>query len=105
MNKRRARELIILLVSSLLLFSVAVTIVNSRSNTQIERKVDARVAEINRALCDLFRFSIIPGPTPPQPKVEPQSEFGKQLAEYNRIQAERQSNGRAKVEAAIKQYC
>lgn len=103
--RRDTRHLLVILVASLLAFSIATTVINTRSNARIERQVNSKVVETNAALCDLFRFSIVPGPTPPQPKVEPRSEFGQALAEYNRIQAIRQREGRAKVEAAIKRYC
>lgn len=100
MNKR-ARELVVVLVVSVLGFAVAVSLVN----VQTGRVAKQEVRKTNAALCDLLRFSATPAPTPPQPKVEPSSDFGKQLAEYNRIQARRQVEGRAKLAVAIERYC
>lgn len=100
MNKR-TRELVVTALLGAVLFAVAVTLVNVQSAKVAHREVE----RTNAALCDLLRFSATPGPTPPQPKVEPTSDFGKQLAEYNRIQAGRQIEGRAKVGTFIKRYC
>lgn len=102
--RRSSRELIIVIVVSLLAFAIATTIVNVRSNQRIRKEVAIEVTKTNRALCDIFRFSAAPRPRPPQPKTEPTSEFGKQLAEYNRQQATSQAKGRELIEAAIKRY-
>lgn len=102
---RRMRGLVVTALVGAVAFAIAVTLVNVRSTTVARREARSEVITLNRALCDLLRFSATPGPTPPQPRVEPTSDFGKQLAEYNRLQAIRQVEGRAKLAAAIKRYC
>lgn len=106
--KRTTRDLILVMMTSMLAFVTAVTVINVRSNHRIRAEVAAQVTqttkEANAAMCDLLSFSATPFPRPPQPKTPPESEFGKQLAAYNALQATRLVEYKAKVDAAIKRY-
>lgn len=101
---RGTRELVILVVASLLAFGIAVSVLNVRSNQQIKREVRVEVARSNQGICDILRFSLVPGPRPPQPSTDPTSDFGKQLAEYNRLLAIRQAEGRQRIQTALTKY-
>jgi hypothetical protein len=97
-------------ISSLLTFAVGTAYLDRRIEEGIAESkiIDARVDQAFRGLCDLLLRASLPAPKPPTPEdisvPDPESPYGRALAQYNRDLAQWQAEGRAAVRAAIQTY-
>lgn len=102
--------LAVVIASSILTFVVGTAYLDSRIQKGVRESeiIDARVDEAFRGLCGILLGAATPAPKPPTPEdvntPDPETPYGRALAEYNRKLVKRQADGLAAVNAAIEEY-